>query len=115
MTPISPTPQLTIRSDVAWVEIDGDIVVYDPVGPMTHILSGGAALVWLELAEVGTLDAPRLVELVARRVGSETEELRSEIHGVLEQLVSIGLTEGSDGRPRDDRADPRHAASSSDG
>ena len=93
MTPLPPS-DFKIRSDVAWVEIDGDIVVYDPLGPTTHILSGGAALVWLELLEVGTLGTQTVLERIAHRVGSETDNLGGEILGVLERLVSIGLTEG---------------------
>jgi hypothetical protein len=82
----------TLRDDLAVVEIDGDLVVYDPVQLESHVLSGGAVIVWVEL-DGQTVDG--LTERVAARVGLAVDEIAGEVAGVLTQFQALGLLSGS--------------------
>lgn len=88
-------PSDTLRDDLASVEIDGDLVIYDPVGHATHVLSGGAVIVFGELAG-DVVDG--LVERVAARVDAEPDDLAAEVEGVLVQLDELGLLTSSSTR-----------------
>lgn len=79
-----------LRADLAVVELDGDLVVYDPVEPACHVLSGGAVLVWAELDGEGT---DGLVERICRRVGADVDQISDEIRGVVADFARLGLLE----------------------
>ena len=79
-----------LRADLAVVELDGDLVVYDPVEPACHVLSGGAVVVWAELDDEGT---EGLVERICRRVGADVNQLSDEIWGVVADFSRLGLLE----------------------
>ena len=87
MTTPQPAPD-GIRPDVAWVEIDGEVVVYDPAGPSTHLLGGGAAIVWQDVAESGR---PGAEERIAALVGADVATFGDEVRSVLDQLRGLGL------------------------
>lgn len=93
MTPPAPIhPHDTLRDDLAVVEIDGDLVVYDPVQLESHVLSGGAVIVWLEL-DGQSVDG--LTERVAARLGLAMDEIADDVTGVLTQFQALGLLSGS--------------------
>jgi len=79
-----------IRSDLAVVELDGDLVVYDPAEPACHVLSGGAVVVWAELDEHGP---DGVVERVCQRVGGAADEIGDQIRDVLADFARLGLLE----------------------
>jgi hypothetical protein len=81
-------PAEHLRSDLAAVMIDGDIVVYDAVRGESHVLSGGAVAVWMALEDGGVAG---VVERVAASVGLEPGELADEIHSVLESFTTLGF------------------------
>jgi len=83
------------RGDVAFVEIDGEGVVYDPRCQKTHLLNPTAVLVWrlldgatsieeliMQLSEIFAAD-PQVVQDDVRRLVSELE--REEL---LERVLS---------------------------
>ena len=76
-----------LRDDLAVVELDGDLVVYDPVEPACHVLSGGAVLVWAEL-EGG---AGGIVERICERVGADIGDIGDEIIAVMADFARLGL------------------------
>ncbi len=85
------SPPRQLRKDLAAVEIDGDLVVYDPREPACHVLSGGAVLVWLDL-EGSTTEG--LVERVQRRIGPSAADIEQEILEVVKDFDGLGfLTE----------------------
>ena len=81
---------LRIRSDLAAVEIDGEVVVYEPTEPTCHILSGGAAIVWIELESSNT---DHIVDRVCERVGLRPDEIEVEVLGVIDNLNELELLE----------------------
>ena len=85
-TPISPDARL--RDDLTVAEIDGDLVVFDPVGMESHVLAGGAVVVWAELEQQ---TAGGVVERVARRTNRDINAISSEVDAVLAQFEELGL------------------------
>ena len=85
-----PPADATVRADLEVVELDGDLVVYDPVSTASHVLSGGAVVVWHELARsrVGGL-----VERVADLVGEPVDDIADDVGLVVAQLTELGLLE----------------------
>lgn len=86
-----------LRSDLAAVVIDGDIVVYDAIQGGSHVLSGGAVAVWMALEDGGV---PGVVERVADAVGLEPEVLSDEIESVLSTFRTLGFFDAP--QPSDD-------------
>jgi hypothetical protein len=81
----STTPPDGVRPDLAWVEVDDEIVVYDPVASMSHLLAGGAAIVWRDLARSGRAGA---IERVTQAVqGASADDVRA----VIEDLEALGF------------------------
>jgi hypothetical protein len=87
----------TLRDDLAVVEIDGDLVVYDPVHLESHVLSGGAVIVWVEL-DGQSVDG--LTERVAARVGLAVDDIADEVESVVARFQALGLLSSS--APRQD-------------
>ena len=77
-----------LRSDLAAVVIDGDIVVYDAARSESHVLAGGAVAVWMALEDGGVAG---VVERVAAAVGLEPAALADEIHSVLQSFGQLGF------------------------
>jgi septum formation inhibitor MinC len=91
-SPAPIDPHDTLRDDLAVVEIDGDLVVYDPVHLESHVLSGGAVIVWVEL-DGQTVDG--LTERVAARVGLAVDDLAAEVESVVAQFSALRLLSSS--------------------
>lgn len=83
---------VTLRPDLAVVEVDGDLVVYDPASAGTHVLSGGAVVVWVELDGAST---EGLAERVAERVGLQVDDVREQVDDVVRQFGELGLLSGA--------------------
>lgn len=77
-----------LRSDLAAVVIDGDIVVYDALQGGSHVLAGGAVAVWMALEDGGV---PGVVERVSDAVGLEPDVLSDEIDSVLSTFRTLGF------------------------
>ena len=85
-----------IADDVAWVsevELDGGetptaYLTRLPKGPPI-LLEGSGCVVWLALADGGTLD--ELVGATAAMSGSSVEEIRDDVETLVDQLVIIGV------------------------
>lgn len=84
------------RDDLAVVEFDGDLVVYDAVAGSTHVLTGGAAVVWAEL-ELGGPSG--VAARVAERVGRPTDEVAPHVIEALGRFDALGLLHGPAERP----------------
>lgn len=85
-----------IADNVAWVsqeDLDGgDVptayVTRVPRG-MPILLEGSGCVVWLALAEGGTLD--EITEAAAAMSGAGVEEVREDVATLVDQLVVIGV------------------------
>jgi hypothetical protein len=85
-----------IADDVAWVsevELDGGetptaYLTRLPKGPPI-LLEGSGCVVWLALADGGTLD--ELVGATAAMSGTSVEEIRDDVETLVDQLVIIGV------------------------
>lgn len=84
----APTGSRRPRPDLAIEIVDGDVCIYDPVSTTCHVLSGGAVLVWDELAAGGLDD---IGQRVADRAGVDPAEIADDVASVVDQLDSLGL------------------------
>lgn len=90
------TLRYEIADNVAWVsqeDLDGgDVptayVTRVPRG-MPILLEGSGCVVWLALAEGGTLD--EITEAAAAMSGAGVEEVREDVATLVDQLVVIGV------------------------
>ena len=90
MLPIRPR----VRDDVAVVEIDGELVVYDERNGELHHLNPSASLVFQLLD--GTATMRELAGEIARTVDASPERVEAEIRMVQRYLRRAGLLDGSD-------------------
>lgn len=79
---VGPSP------DLAVIEFDGDLVIYDEGRAECHVLTGGAVVVWAELESGGTY---RIVERVAARTGTGVEDIGAAVNEVVTRLGEMGL------------------------
>jgi hypothetical protein len=75
------------RAEVAWVEVDGDVVAVDPDGGI-HVLRGAAAALWqvLDGAPLDGLDLD-----VAEAFGIDRRRAAADIEQALTMLDEVGL------------------------
>ena len=89
-----PSPQTkrsgasVIRHDLAVVEVEDDLVVYDAARSVCHVLSGGAVTVWAALEGTTTAD---IVDRVCQRVGRDRREIGGEVESVIADLERLQL------------------------
>lgn len=76
------------RTDVAWVEIDGDVVVVDSRCGDVHRLEGAAAVIWL-LLDGGPLDD--LPTVLSEHFEVEPAQAALDLTEALELIVDAGL------------------------
>ena len=91
-----------LRDDLGAVAVDGDIVVYDPVSEMSHILSGGAVALWIALEDDDERD---VVERVAELVGAEPAAIDAEVRQALQSFGERGFLDDPRGSDRVDGSD----------
>lgn len=77
------------RSDVAWVEVDGDVVAMAPSGDI-HVLQGAAAALW-QVIDGESIEG--LDEAVALTFGISRERAAADIKRALAMLAEIGIIE----------------------
>lgn len=80
---------MRIGDDVAWTAEDSRVVALHLAGPgaTPFVLETTAAFVWDEIAEEGPLTAADLVDNVAAAFGVEAEQIRPDVHQLLDELV----------------------------
>lgn len=90
-----------IADDVAWVsqeDLDGGDVptaylARVPRG-MPILLEGSGCVVWLALAEGGTMDD--VIAAASTMAGAEADEIREDVETLVDQLVIIGVVTEED-------------------
>jgi len=88
MPPIKPR----VRDDIAVVEIDGELVVYDERNGELHHLNPSASVVFQLLD--GTATMRELADEIARTVDASPERVEAEIRSVQRYLRRAGLLDG---------------------
>jgi len=89
MPPIRPR----VRDDVAVVEIDGELVVYDERNGELHHLNPSASVVFQLLD--GTATMRELADEIARTLDASPERVEAEIRTVQRHLRRAGLLDGN--------------------
>lgn len=87
-TPSTSGPARRLRDDLAAVEVDGDLVVYDAETPACHVLAGGAVLVWLAL-EGATTEG--LAERVIQSLETADDDVVDQVSRLVGQFDQLGL------------------------
>lgn len=78
-----------IGDDVAWTAEESRVVALHLAcaGATPFVLETTAAFVWDEIAEEGPLTAAALVDNVAAAFGVAAEQIRPDVHQLLDELV----------------------------
>jgi len=81
-----------VRSDVAWVEIDGEVVVYDAASASSYLLNPTAGLIWSALDGAGTLG--EIAADLADAFDAEPEQVIVDVIVAVADFAGKGLIEG---------------------
>ncbi|MGZ8579384.1 MAG: PqqD family protein [Actinomycetota bacterium] len=92
-----------IPENVAWVEVDGEGVLYDELRQRVHVLSPTATLVWSGID--GRTSLERIAMDLSESFGTDLEVVRSDVLELARDLLERGLiTEASS--PREPKLRP---------
>lgn len=91
-----PSPTARARTDVGVVRYDTEIVVFDPTDRRTHVLGGGAALVWGALE---SLPASEVLAALAEALGHPEADIEDDVDNTLAELSALGLLAPGDDAP----------------
>lgn len=80
-----------VRSDVAWVEIDGEVVVYDAASASSYLLNPTAGLIWSSLDGTGTLG--EIAADLAEAFGADPEQVIVDVIAAVVDFAGKGLIE----------------------
>jgi hypothetical protein len=80
---------LQIRETVAWVEVDGEGVLYDELRQKVHVLSPTATLVWSGID--GRTSLERIARDLSESFGADVEVIRSDVLELARDLLERGL------------------------
>lgn len=88
-----------IGDDIAWVEVDGEVVVVDPEREQVHLLSGSGALLW-QLFD-GESSAHEIAADVADVFGLDAGVALDDVLSFATRMLEAGLLEpgGVEQRP----------------
>jgi hypothetical protein len=86
------------RSDVEWVELDGEAVLYDPRAHTLHRLNASAATVWR--ACDGTAAPDQITRAIEDGYSGSRGSIAPDVSDVIAQFRRLGLLE----RPGEDAA-----------
>jgi hypothetical protein len=77
------------REGVCQVGVDGELVLLDTSTGTLHLLNRVAAAIWSALD--GEHDVEAIVEHLSDATGAETQRVREDVVGLLDQLRSCDL------------------------
>ena len=83
------------RTEVEWVELDGEAVLYDPEEQILHRLNEGAAAVWM--ACDGTSAVEQIVAFVQGSYPDHAREIERDVRLAIEEFAVLGLLRRADG------------------
>jgi Coenzyme PQQ synthesis protein D (PqqD) len=86
-----------VPETVAWVEVDGEGVLYDELRQKVHVLSPTATLVWSGID--GQTSLERIARDLSQSFGTDLEVVRSDVLDLARDLLERGLiTDASSSR-----------------
>ncbi len=80
-----------LRPDVAWREIDGEIVLLDLTGAAYYSVSRSGVALWPAVVEGSSV--AELAERLAREFSLEREVAERDVRGLIDSLRGEGLLE----------------------
>jgi Coenzyme PQQ synthesis protein D (PqqD) len=81
-----------IRDTVAWVELDGEVVVYDELTAATHLLNKAAATIWLCCD--GSTSLNELIGELIEFFQADRATIGQDVIHLVRKLGGQGLLEG---------------------
>jgi hypothetical protein len=93
------------RPDVAQVEVDGEVVLYDDAAGVMHRLNPTASILWACLDGTGTLD--EIAGDLAHAYGADTDVVIADVVALTRDLGDKNLLVGVHGTPDDPGAEGR--------
>ena len=82
-----------VRTDLDIVELDDELVLYDPARDEVHYLNATAALVF-QLCD-GSATVRELSTEIAEALGAPAKRVERQVRTLLKDLREVGLLEGS--------------------
>lgn len=77
------------RSDVEWVELDGEAVLYDPRSQTLHQLNAGAAAVWAALD--GSTTTSQITHLIEGAYQGAKDAIARDVAAVIRRFRRSNL------------------------
>jgi PqqD family protein of HPr-rel-A system len=77
------------RPDVAWAEIDGEVVIYDPERTTSHLLNPSAAAIWISLD--GRTSLAEIAADLAETFGVDPTSILADVVSAATALDRQGL------------------------
>jgi hypothetical protein len=84
---------IRLRQDIAWREIDGEIVLLDLTGAAYYSVSRSGAALWPAVVEGSTIG--ELVERLALEFSLDRDGAERDVRALVESLRGEGLLEAS--------------------
>jgi Coenzyme PQQ synthesis protein D (PqqD) len=78
-----------IVDTVAWVEVDGEAVLFDEVGRIVHVLNPTATLVWAAID--GRRSLGRIADDLTVAFGADPDVVHEDVRALADGLMSRGL------------------------
>lgn len=94
------------RPEIEAVDVDGELVLWDPVGRMVHRLDPVGSLLWPFLD--GTASVAELAEDASEVWGVSSSQARVAIEALVEQLAKARLLTAEDESPAAEPARPTY-------
>lgn len=85
------------RDEIASVEADGELVLYDPIAGRAHVLNPTAATVWQVLD--GEVDVTTLAGEIAETFDVGVDEVTDQLLVLVQDLGRLGLLADVEGQP----------------
>jgi PqqD family protein of HPr-rel-A system len=81
-----------VSDTVVWVELDGEVVIYDEANGSMHLLSNAAAAVWVRCD--GSQAVDQIIGELADEYRADEAQIARDVTELMSQLTSKGLLEG---------------------
>jgi hypothetical protein len=80
-----------LRQDIAWREIDGEIVLLDLTGAAYYTVSRSGVVLWPSVVEGATVDA--LADRLSQEFSLDRRVAERDVRGLVDALSGEGLLE----------------------
>ena len=81
-----------VKEPVAWVEVDGEVVIYDEATTSMHLLNNAATAVWMRCD--GRASLAEIISDLAETYQADEGQIARDVTDLVGQLGSKGLLDG---------------------